>query len=180
MAKEFKDFTFCGQKLSDLKLMFHLDRRRDNLDEKNNNHTVISCCKEKKLLLAYHLSKSGEALTHDKLKELWVSWYPDDEAYLEKLPQKMKGYYNWVSKYIEVHDTEYIKRAISKQRASQRRKLNKIYKNINGHVVIVKAPVQGNRLAKYMLIRGSERRTGDYVSLAIYAKHLKKQSKKSM
>lgn len=74
----------------------------------------------------------------------------------------------------------YIKRAISKQRASQRRKLNKIYKNINGHVVIVKAPVQGNRLAKYMLIRGSERRTGDYVSLAIYAKYLKKQPKKSM
>lgn len=150
------------------------------MDNKNNDYTVISCCKEKKLLLAYYLSKSGEALTHDRLKQLWVSWYPDDEAYLEKLPQKLKGYYNWISKYIEVHDTEYIKRAIYKQRASQRRKLNKIYKNINGHVVIVKVPENGNRLAKYMLIRGSERRTGDYGSLAVYAKSLKEESKKSM
>ena len=97
--------------------------------------------------------------------------------YIRNNRQKIKGYYNWISKYIEVHDTEYIKRVIYKQRASQRRKLNKIYKNINGHVVIVKAPVNGNRLAKYMLIRGSERRTGDYVSLAIYSKHLKSNLK---
>lgn len=69
-----------------------------------------------------------------------------------------------------MHDTEYIEHSIRIQRATQRRKLNRRYKKLDAHTVLVKSPLKDGRLAKYLLVRGDERRTGDFGSLMEYAK----------
>lgn len=139
----------------------------NNIDEKE---TLISCAKEKKLLVAYKLSKTGELFVSESVQQLWCKWFPEDEEYFILLPYKWNKIYSWISRYVEMHDTEYIEHSIRIQRATQRRKLNKRYKKLNAHTVLVKSPLKDGRLAKYLLIRGDERRTGDFGSLMEYAK----------
>lgn len=139
----------------------------NNIDEKE---TLISCAKEKKLLVAYKLSKTGELFVSESVQQLWCKWFPEDEEYFILLPYKWNKIYSWISRYVEVHDTEYIEHSIRIQRATQRRKLNRRYKKLDAHTVLVKSPLKDGRLAKYLLIRGDERRTGDFGSLMEYAK----------
>ena len=139
----------------------------NNIDEKE---TLISCAKEKKLLVAYKLSKTGELFVSESVQQLWCKWFPEDEEYFILLPYKWNKIYSWISRYVEVHDTEYIEHSIRIQRATQRRKLNRSYKKLDAHTVLVKSPLKDGRLAKYLLVRGDERRTGDFGSLMEYAK----------
>ena len=139
----------------------------NNIDEKE---TLISCAKEKKLLVAYKLSKTGELFVSESVQQLWCKWFPEDEEYFILLPYKWNKIYSWISRYVEVHDTEYIEHSIRIQRATQRRKLNRRYKKLDAHTVLVKSPLKDGRLAKYLLVRGDERRTGDFGSLMEYAK----------
>lgn len=139
----------------------------NNIDEKE---TLISCAKEKKLLVAYKLSKTGELFVSESVQQLWCKWFPEDEEYFILLPYKWNKIYSWISRYVEVHDTEYIEHSIRIQRATQRRKLNRRYKKLDVHTVLVKSPLKDGRLAKYLLVRGDERRTGDFGSLMEYAK----------
>ena len=139
----------------------------NNIDEKE---TLISCAKEKKLLVAYKLSKTGELFVSESVQQLWCKWFPEDEEYFILLPYKWNKIYSWISRYVEAHDTEYIEHSIRIQRATQRRKLNRRYKKLDAHTVLVKSPLKDGRLAKYLLVRGDERRTGDFGSLMEYAK----------
>lgn len=139
----------------------------NNIEEKE---ITISCAKEKKLLVAYKLSKTGELFVSESVQQLWCKWFPEDEEYFILLPYKWNKIYSWISRYVEVHDTEYIEHSIRIQRATQRRKLNRRYKKLDAHTVIVKSPLKDGRLAKYLLVRGDERRTGDFGSLMEYAK----------
>ncbi len=148
----------------------------DNIDEKE---TLISCAKEKKLLIAYKLSKTDELFVSMSVQQLWIKWFPEDEEYFILLPYKWNKIYSWISNYVEVHDTEYIERSIGIQRANQRRKLNKKYNKLGAHTVLVKSPLKDGRLAKYLLVRGDERRTGDFGSLIKYAKKLFKLCEKN-
>lgn len=148
----------------------------NNIDE---NESMISCGKEKKLLIAYRLSKTGELFVSESVQQLWIKWYPEDEEYFTLLPYKWNKIYSWISRYVEVHDTEYIEHSIRIQRATQRRKLNKKYGRLNDHTVLIKSPLKDGRLAKYLLIRGDERRTGDFASLMEYAKKLFRLRKKN-
>ena len=141
----------------------------NNIDEKE---TLISCAKEKKLLVAYKLSKTGELFVSESVQQLWCKWFPEDEEYFILLPYKWNKIYSWISRYVEVHDTEYIEHSIRIQRATQRRKLNKKYNKLGAHTVLVKSPLKDERLAKYLLVRGDERRTGDFGTLMKYAKKL--------
>ena len=141
----------------------------NNIDEKE---TLISCAKEKKLLVAYKLSKTGELFVSESVQQLWIKWFPEDEEYFTLLPYKWNKIYAWISSYVELHDTEYIEHSIRIQRANQRRKLNKKYDKLGAHTIIVKSPLKDGRLAKYLLIREDERRTGDFGSLMRYAKKL--------
>lgn len=50
----------------------------NNIDEKE---TLISCAKEKKLLVAYKLSKTGELFVSESVQQLWCKWFPEDEEY---------------------------------------------------------------------------------------------------
>lgn len=138
---------------------------------------IISNLKEKKLLVAYHLSQVEYAITSKSVRALWELWYPEDAEYFRKLEYKWNSCYNWISNFIDVHDTEYIKMAIVRQRKMQRQRLNKRYGYLDGHTILIKSPFDGSRLAKYLLIRGAERRTGDYGSLSAYYKKLKEKSK---
>lgn len=139
----------------------------NNIEEKE---ITISCAKEKKLLVAYKLSKTGELFVSESVQQLWCKWFPEDEEYFILLPYKWNKIYSWISRYVEVHDTEYIEHSIRIQRATQRRKLNRRYKKLDAHTVLVKSPLKDGRLAKYLLVRGDERRTGDFGSLMEYAK----------
>ena len=139
----------------------------NNIEEKE---ITISCAKEKKLLVAYKLSKTGELFVSESVQQLWCKWFPEDEEYFILLPYKWNKIYSWISRYVEVHDTEYIEHSIRIQRATQRRKLNRSYKKLDAHTVLVKSPLKDGRLAKYLLVRGDERRTGDFGSLMEYAK----------
>lgn len=141
----------------------------NNIDEKE---TLISCSKEKKLLVAYKLSKTGELFVSESVQQLWCKWFPEDEEYFILLPYKWNKIYSWISRYVEVHDAEYIEHSIRIQRANQRRKLNKKYNKLGAHTVLVKSPLKDERLAKYLLVRGDERRTGDFGTLMKYAKKL--------
>ena len=141
----------------------------NNIDEKE---TLISCAKEKKLLVAYKLSKTVELFVSESVQQLWIKWFPEDEEYFTLLPYKWNKIYAWISSYVEAHDTEYIEHSIRIQRATQRRKLNKKYNKLGAHTVLVKSPLKDERLAKYLLVRGDERRTGDFGTLMKYAKKL--------
>lgn len=47
----------------------------NNIDEKE---ITISCAKEKKLLVAYKLSKTGELFVSESVQQLWCKWFPED------------------------------------------------------------------------------------------------------
>jgi len=141
----------------------------------------LSCKKEKKMLIAYELSHTDIIMTSESVKKLWLEWYPEDTEYFEKLPYKWHDCYNWISKYIDVHDDKFIVEAIQKQRIRQKNTINKKlkYVNKNAYVLIIKSKIQKNRLAKYLLIDGSYKRTGDFGSIIQYVnQNLKNKSNK--
>ena len=130
----------------------------------------LSCVKEKKMLIAYELAHTDMIVTSTSVKELWLNWYPEDKEYFEKLPYKWNNCYNWISRYISKHDDKFICEAIQKQRIRQKHTINKKLKHANkdAHVIIIKSQIKKNRLAKYLLIDGSYRRTGDFGSIIQY------------
>ncbi len=137
---------------------------------------ILSCSKEKRLLIAYNLSKTSVAITSETVKKLWEMWYPDDEKYFDTLPYKWNNCYNWISKCLVEHDSDEIQKLIMKQRIRQKKRLNIKckYCGINGHVILIKSKIKDNRLARYLLIDGANRRTGNYGSLVAYLKSKKK------
>lgn len=133
---------------------------------------ILSCSKEKRMLIAYKLSKSSNAITNDAGRKLWEEWYPEDKEYFDNLPYKWNNCYNWISKCLAEHDSDEIQKLIMKQRIRQKRRLNMKCKHygIDGYVIMIKSAIKDNRLAKYLLINGANRRTGDYGSLVAYLK----------
>ncbi|WP_270390268.1 hypothetical protein [Mediterraneibacter faecis] len=88
--------------------------------------------------------------------------------------------YNWISKYINKHDSKFIHEAIKKQRIRQKRELNKKlkYTNTNAHIILIKSNIKRNQLAKYLYVNGAEKRVGDFGSIVAYIKGLKEIPKK--
>ena len=119
-------------------------------------------------------------ITSKSVKELWFEWYPDDATYFDMLPYKWDSCYNWISRYINKHDSKFIHEAIKKQRIRQKRELNKKlkYTNTNAYIILIKSNVKRNQLAKYLYVNGTEKRTGDFGSMIAYIKSLKEISQK--
>lgn len=136
----------------------------------------LSCVKEKKMLIAYEISHTDMTITSNSVKTLWLEWYPEDATYFNVLPYKWDTCYNWISKYINKHDSKFIYEAIKKQRIRQKKELNKKlkYTNTNAYIILVKSNIKRNQLARYLLIDGANRRTGNYGSLVAYLKSQKK------
>lgn len=141
-----------------------------------NEKKKLSCSKEKRMLIAYKLSKSQDAITGDAVRNMWEEWYPEDKEYFDDLPYKWDTCYNWISRYINKHDSKFIHEAIKKQRIRQKRALNKKlkYMNTNAYIILVKSNIKRNQLARYLLIDGANRRTGNYGSLVAYLKSQRK------
>lgn len=135
----------------------------------------LSCVKEKKMLIAYEISHIDMIITSKSVKELWLEWYPEDATYFDMLPYKWDTCYNWISKYINKHDSKFIYEAIKKQRIRQKRELNKKlkYTNTNAYIILIKSNIKRNQLAKYLYVNGAEKRTGDFGSMVAYIKSLK-------
>ena len=119
-------------------------------------------------------------ITSKSIKTLWLEWYPEDATYFDMLPYKWDTCYNWISKYINKHDSKFIHEAIKKQRIRQKRELNKKlkYTNTNAYIILIKSNVKRNQLAKYLYVNGAEKRTGDFGSMVAYIKGLKEIPKK--
>lgn len=96
----------------------------------------LSCVKEKKMLIAYEISHIDMIITSKLIKTLWFEWYPEDATYFDMLPYKWDTCYNWISKYINKHDSKFIYEAIKKQRIRQKRELNKKLKYMNTNAYI--------------------------------------------
>lgn len=138
----------------------------------------LSCVKEKKMLIAYEISHTNMIITSKSVKTLWLEWYPDDATYFDMLPYKWDTCYNWISRYINKHDSKFIHEAIKKQRIRQKRELNKKLKYTNAYIILIKSNVKRNQLAKYLYVNGTEKRTGDFGSMVAYIKSLKEISQK--
>ena len=142
--------------------------------------SMISCAKEKKLLVAYEITKSDMTVTSDNVKKLWIEWYPEDEEYFNRLPYKWNDCYNWIIKFIDLHPANKIPKYIMNQRTKQKKQLNKKCKfayESGAYVVMVKSKIEGSQLAKYLLIHDSLRRYGNYGSLVTYLKSQKENPK---
>lgn len=146
-----------------------------------NEKKKLSCSKEKRMLIAYKLSKSRDVITGDAVRNLWEEWYPEDKEYFDELPYKWDDCYNWISRFLAKHTTDEVEKIIQNHRIRQKRTLNKKCKNkfeSNAHVVLIKSKIKDNRLAKYLLLNGAYRRTGDYGSLVAYINNQKKSKMK--
>lgn len=130
------------------------------------------------MLIAYEISHTNMIITSKSVKTLWLEWYPDDATYFDMLPYKWDTCYNWISRYINKHDSKFIHEAIKKQRIRQKRELNKKLKYTNAYIILIKSNVKRNQLAKYLYVNGTEKRTGDFGSMVAYIKSLKEISQK--
>lgn len=103
-----------------------------------------------------------------------------EELALAFLLEASTACYNWISKYINKHDSKFICEAIKKQRIRQKRELNKKlkYTNTNAYIILIKSNIKRNQLAKYLYVNGAEKRTGDFGSIVAYIKGLKEIPKK--
>ena len=99
---------------------------------------------------------------YKSVKELWLEWYPNDVTYFDMLPYKWDTCYNWISRYINKHDSKFICEAIKKQRIRQKRELNKKlkYTNTNAYIILIKSNIKRNQLAKYLYVNGAEKIVG--------------------
>lgn len=60
------------------------------------------------MLIAYEISHTDMTITSKSVKALWLEWYPEDATYFDMLPYKWDTCYNWISKYINKHDSKFI------------------------------------------------------------------------
>lgn len=135
------------------------------------NNTKPRCYKEKKLLLAHKLSME-QTFNTDIAYDFWAEWWPEDLQVFAENPAEWDRAFAWVQKYIETHDTVHIERSLYLKRSEQKRKLNKVYGQMKGHVLMTKAPLKNGKLARYLLMLDDQRRDGNFASLMDYGKKL--------
>lgn len=130
-----------------------------------------ACLKEKKLLMALKLSRLESEPDDTTIKERWYEQYSEDIEYFERLPYKWESCCRWIRRMLEKHNVAYIEKAITKQRRVQKSNLNKELKEHDAYVILIKNK-KYTKLARYLMIAGEERRTGNYSSLMAYVKSL--------
>ena len=140
------------------------------------NITKPRCYKEKKLLLAHKLSME-QSFDSDIAYDFWAKWWPEDLQIFAENPAEWDRAFAWVQRYIETHDTAQIERSLYLKRHEQKRKLNKTYRKLGGRVVIAKAQVKNGKLARYLMVMGDKRRSGNFANLMDYSKKLRKSQK---
>lgn len=140
------------------------------------NITKPRCYKEKKLLLAYKLSME-QSFNSDMAYDLWEKWWPEDLQVFAENPAEWDRAFTWVQRYIETHDTSQIERSLYLKRNGQKRMLNKIVRQLGGYVVLTKAPLRDGKLARYLMVMGDKRRSGNFANLMDYSKKLRKSQK---
>ena len=138
--------------------------------------TKPRCYKEKKLLLAYKLSME-QSFDSDIAYDLWAKWWPEDLQVFAENPAEWDRAFTWVQRYIETHDTSQIERSLYLKRNGQKRMLNKIVRQLGGYVVLTKAPLRDGKLARYLMVMGDKRRSGNFANLMDYSKKLRKSQK---
>lgn len=134
------------------------------------------CYKEKKLLLAYELSME-QSFNSDIAYDLWAKWWPEDLQIFAENPAEWDRAFAWLQRYIETHDTSQIERSLSLKRNGQKRMLNKIVRQLGGYVVLTKTPLRDGKLARYLMVMGDKRRSGNFANLMDYSKKLRKSQK---
>lgn len=134
------------------------------------------CYKEKKLLLAYKLSME-QSFNSDIAYDLWSKWWPEDLQLFADNPAEWDRAFVWVKRYVETHDTAQIERSLYLKRNGQKRMLNKIVRQLGGYVVLTKAPLRDGKLARYLMVMGDKRRSGNFANLMDYGKKLRKSQK---
>ena len=140
------------------------------------NITKPRCYKEKKLLLAYKLSME-QTFNTDIAYDFWAEWWPEDLQVFAENPAEWDRAFAWVQRYIETHDTAQIERSLYLKRNGQKRMLNKIVRQLGGYVVLIKAPLRDGKLARYLMVMGDKRRSGNFANLMDYNKKLRKSQK---
>lgn len=138
--------------------------------------TKPRCYKEKKLLLAYKLSME-QSFDSDIAYDLWAKWWPEDLQVFAENPAEWDKAFSWIQRYIETHDTVQIERSLYLKRNGQKRMLNKIVRQLGGYVVLTKAPLRDGKLARYLMVMGDKRRSGNFANLMDYSKKLRKSQK---
>lgn len=138
--------------------------------------TKPRCYKEKKLLLAYKLSME-QSFDSDIAYDLWAKWWPEDLQVFAENPAEWDKAFSWIQRYIETHDTVQIERSLYLKRNGQNRMLNKIVRQLGGYVVLIKAPLRDGKLARYLMVMGDKRRSGNFANLMDYNKKLRKSQK---
>ena len=134
------------------------------------------CYKEKKLLLAYELSME-QSFNSDIAYDLWSKWWPEDLQLFADNPAEWDRAFSWIQRYIETHDTVQIERSLYLKRNGQKRMLNKIVRQLGGYVVLTKTPLRDGKLARYLMVMGDKRRSGNFANLMDYSKKLRKSQK---
>lgn len=129
------------------------------------------CYKEKKLLLAYKLSME-QSFNSDIAYDLWAKWWSEDLQIFADNPAEWDRAFAWVKRYVETHDTAQIERSLYLKRNGQKRMLNKIVRQLGGYVVLTKAPLRDGKLARYLMVMGDKRRSGNFANLMDYGKKL--------
>lgn len=138
--------------------------------------TKPRCYKEKKLLLAYKLSME-QSFDSDIAYDLWAKWWSEDLQFFAENPAEWDRAFAWIQRYIETHDTVQIERSLYLKRNGQKRMLNKIVRQLGGYVVLTKAPLRDGKLARYLMVMGDKRRSGNFANLMDYSKKLRKSQK---
>lgn len=138
--------------------------------------TKPRCYKEKKLLLAYKLSME-QSFDSNIAYDLWAKWWSEDLQIFAENPAEWDRAFAWLQRYIETHDTSQIERSLYLKRNGQKRMLNKIVRQLGGYVVLIKAPLRDGKLARYLMVMGDKRRSGNFANLMDYNKKLRKSQK---
>lgn len=135
---------------------------------------IIRCKREKKLLIAYQLSKQGRVIpTPEILLPLWAEMWPLDAERLQSRLGELYSICSWIKDCLEKYDynTDYFQKEIAQQRTRQKRRLNRKYAPHKAHVILLGKQSE-RRLARYLLIWGDLRKVGDYSKLMEYEREL--------
>lgn len=135
---------------------------------------IIRCKREKKLLIAYQLSKQGRVIpTPEILLPLWAEMWPLDAERLQSKLGELYSICSWIKDCLEKYDynTDYFQKEIEQQRTRQKRRLNRKYALHKAHVILL-GKQNERRLARYLLIWGDLRKVGDYSKLMEYEREL--------
>ena len=99
---------------------------------------IIRCKREKKLLIAYQLSKQGRVIpTPEILLPLWAEMWPLDAERLQSKLGELYSICSWIKDCLEKYDynTDYFQKEIVQQRTRQKRRLNRKYALHKAHVM---------------------------------------------